>query len=81
MERVIHQVHLNLPGMSGRGVRIQVLTPSEKRQADFDAAERAGAEASVVKVHDFRMYEGMVRMICEVTEKPSLESVTGESAH
>ena len=56
------------PQTSGRGVRIQLLSPTERNQALLSAAMLAGEDKA--KLALLRQLEGVKRMLRMVTKKP-----------
>jgi len=74
----IFQYHLNLPGMSGRRVRVRLLTPSEKRAADAAGADSAGNNASIMALVEAQRFECWKRTVTEVTEEDELKTILGD---
>jgi hypothetical protein len=76
---VLKQYHLNLDGMSGRGVRVRMLSPSEVAKSDRDGSAVAGPKAGLMDLRAAQQFEGLKRMLVEVTTDAGLKELQGDA--
>ncbi len=79
LDAQIFQIHLNGPGMSGRGVRFRMLKPKQKRASDAVAATKVDKDASIQEFVAMRLLEGVRSFITEITLKANLPTLFPES--
>ncbi len=76
LDTKLFQIHLNGPGMSGRGVRFKQLLPSQQRASNAVALSKVPKDGTAYDYVHARLFEGAKSFLLEVTKGFDLKTLT-----